>query len=331
MFEKKGEVLPRRVFLRNSTLVCIALSLNCSGEREKEKKEYSNFLSYIIDEIKNNDAFKIDKKIDSEEWARAVLNTLEKNNFDLFSKDIDSQDENLLAGDLKKKSAMVLAIILRESSFSERKDFDGKTLGSMQVNYEYAKEEESKKEEGLNENDLKKYLETKEGGVFYGVKYLAKIAEIYKDLEDEELKLKCIFADYNAGAFASRNASIQKFLNDKHNAGLKIDGLIGEKTKEKLKEFLLDNGITEEEYNSDFKFGALSSIDLVNTKSWKKMQDLNNGLLLPVVPETTIKTKGVKGLARRIFGAEESSREYSDKIFYYYSKILEIVNKHTKD
>ena len=68
-------------------------------------------------------------------------------------------------------------------------------------------------QENIAYQEALKKISTKGEGVGYGIKYLKKIIGLYQDISNDELRLKCIFADYNAGLFTSRNASIQVVLN----------------------------------------------------------------------------------------------------------------------
>lgn len=105
-----------------------------------------------------------------------------------------------------------------------------RTHGPMQVDLSKAREFAKQEGRYTNDPDLVKELNTIDGGVHYGMKMLHAAAEPYlsrTDMTSVE-KMKMIAADYNAGAWSSRNAEIQKCLNDlvgnKLTEPLKLDG-----------------------------------------------------------------------------------------------------------
>lgn len=87
-----------------------------------------------------------------------------------------------------------------------KKDLDTliSTIGSMQVSVKFAERFAQKNHVPVN-GDLRAYLYTREGGLFFGIAHLLEYpadysAEIYR------------FADYNAGQYASRNAGFQRMV-----------------------------------------------------------------------------------------------------------------------
>jgi hypothetical protein len=78
------------------------------------------------------------------------------------------------------------------------------TIGSMQVSVKFAAHY-PKKPKNVGHSDIRKVLYTCKGGVFYGSAYLLDYSHRYDDL-------KYVFADYNAGRYACRNAGFQKML-----------------------------------------------------------------------------------------------------------------------
>lgn len=86
---------------------------------------------------------------------------------------------------------------------------------------------------GRDINNVEEELRTQEGCLFYGNKYVENIVEAYAPGgKFTEQSLLFIAADFHAGAFSSRNAAIQKQLNDLMDTNLVLDGdLLGyEKT-----------------------------------------------------------------------------------------------------
>ncbi|WP_151710651.1 DUF1615 family protein [Acinetobacter brisouii] len=88
------------------------------------------------------------------------------------------------------------------------------TLGSMQVLVRYAQDHERDR---MNVNELRDYLYTQYGGMYYGIHRLM----LYKADYDKPIYR---FADYNSGMYSSRNASFQKALNTLTDADLSLDG-----------------------------------------------------------------------------------------------------------
>ena len=89
------------------------------------------------------------------------------------------------------------------------------TLGSMQVSIFYAREYAEKKD--IEKENLREYLYSREGGVFFGTAHLLDYKAEYPDLIYR-------FADYNAGQYASRNAGFQEMLARLSGRQLSLDG-----------------------------------------------------------------------------------------------------------
>lgn len=77
------------------------------------------------------------------------------------------------------------------------------TLGSMQVSARFARA--FAEAHDLPAQDIREQLYTRAGGLFYGMAHLLKVESHYADRAH-------LFADYNAGHFASRNAGFQRML-----------------------------------------------------------------------------------------------------------------------
>jgi len=95
------------------------------------------------------------------------------------------------------------------------------TLGSMQVSISYAVaevEKEKGRRLGLSEIwALRDELYTRAGGLTYGSRMLLG----YRAGYDTRIY---VFADFNAGRYASRNAAFQHMVNTLSGAGLALDG-----------------------------------------------------------------------------------------------------------
>jgi hypothetical protein len=99
-----------------------------------------------------------------------------------------------------------------------KKDLDTliSTIGSMQVSVKFA-ERFAQKNHVAVPGELRAYLYTREGGLYFGMAHLLEYpadysAEIYR------------FADYNAGQYASRNAGFQRMVARLSDRKLMADG-----------------------------------------------------------------------------------------------------------
>lgn len=88
------------------------------------------------------------------------------------------------------------------------------TLGSMQVQVKYANEH---LKSNMNTHELRDYLYTQYGGLYYGIHRLMKYKANYS-------KPIYRFADYNSGIYSSRNAAFQKAINQLSQSKLTPDG-----------------------------------------------------------------------------------------------------------
>jgi len=88
------------------------------------------------------------------------------------------------------------------------------TLGSMQVHINYAR---ANKRESMNTNELRDYLYTQYGGLYYGIHRLMMYPAAYN-------KAIYRFADFNSGMYSSRNASVQKMVSQLLDSDLSLDG-----------------------------------------------------------------------------------------------------------
>lgn len=95
------------------------------------------------------------------------------------------------------------------------------TIGSMQVSVRYAREQQR---DNRSVNELRDYLYTREGGLYYGILRLMKYPAAYSQPLYR-------FADYNSGMYSSRNAAFQQNINKllKHDMALDGDLLLYDK------------------------------------------------------------------------------------------------------
>lgn len=89
------------------------------------------------------------------------------------------------------------------------------TLGSMQVSVQFARA--FAREHDIPDADMRERLYSREGGLFYGIAHLLKYEYHYADIRH-------LFADYNAGHYASRNAGFQRMVATLSGARVVPDG-----------------------------------------------------------------------------------------------------------
>ena len=89
------------------------------------------------------------------------------------------------------------------------------TLGSMQVSVAFARD--FAREHDIPEPDIRARLYSRAGGLFYGIAHLLKYEFHYADWRH-------LFADYNAGHHASRNAGFQRMVSALSGQRLAPDG-----------------------------------------------------------------------------------------------------------
>lgn len=88
------------------------------------------------------------------------------------------------------------------------------TIGSMQVSVKYARDHQR---DHASVNELRDYMYTREGGLYYGIHRLMKYPAAYDNAQYR-------FADYNSGMYSSRNAAFQQDINKLLNLDMALDG-----------------------------------------------------------------------------------------------------------
>ncbi len=88
------------------------------------------------------------------------------------------------------------------------------TIGSMQVSVKYARQYQR---DHVSVNELRDYMYTREGGLYYGIHRLMKYPANYDNTQYR-------FADYNSGMYSSRNAAFQQDINKLLNLAISLDG-----------------------------------------------------------------------------------------------------------
>jgi len=86
-----------------------------------------------------------------------------------------------------------------------------KRVGMMQVDVDKALSIARAQGKEITRPQMRETLYSLEGNLQYGLNLLAIPIKAY--LTDDKGAVECVFADYNAGEFASRNAAVQDYLN----------------------------------------------------------------------------------------------------------------------
>src|SRR3989344_2797097 len=290
--ESEPEFTPQKPINRRRALkimggatAAVAAGIVVGGDKVSQKiRESSNVdiaegLPSVIEQMKRLFS-DIDQKAKPEEWSAIIYEQCVKNQ-------LPPTEENI---------CIILTLLGSESGFrASPRIIDSwvtpsekllaksgilkpKTSGPMQVNIQDVMDQES-----IGYEEALKKISTKGEGVGYGVRYLKKIIDLYEGVSDNELRLKCIFADYNAGLFTSRNAGIQVVLNKILNSSLREDGLLFSETEREIERLFLSHNIpiTKEQIKEDLAHKASS--EFTNSKVWQAIKELNGGSM-PVIP-----------------------------------------------
>jgi len=286
--------------------------------------EYKDFLSRVIEDIKQ--AFpRVDQWAPSKEFSTAIYQGFTENKLDKFP----FTPENL---------GLVLTLIAHESGFRTSSRVDSRlpgltedrlkglglqqpqTGGPMEVDILWVMEEE-----GLTYDEAYERVSDITGGIYFGIKRLAKLMQIYSSVDNPELKMLCILADYNAGPYASRNAGIQRFLNDFTDSNFRENGLISDVTMEAIKKLMAERGAPIKEKDAVADLRKRFSDNLYDTRVWQALAEYNGGPLPPVPAD-----KPILGKVKRAISTEDSSRQYADKRLEEFRKIMEILKNNRK-
>lgn len=194
------------------------------------------------------------------------------------------------------------------------------TLGSMQVSVEYViGEVETAKDRKLRLNEiwaLRDELYMRAGGVAYGTRMLLRYYAGY----DSRIY---VFADYNAGRYASRNAGFQQAVAELSGAKLALDGdlLVYEKGSPKREASgtekavrSLKTGLGDKEIRADLLLGK--SVKFRETETYRRVAALyqkTRGRDMPkaAIPQITLAspkishTMTTEKFARSVMGRYE--------------------------
>lgn len=189
------------------------------------------------------------------------------------------------------------------------------TIGSMQISVRFAAHYPNKPE-NVTHNDIRKVLYTCKGGVFYGTAYLLDYKHRYDDW-------RYVFADYNAGHYACRNAGFQNMLANLTRKKIVPDGdLLSYKdghaafgsTYGILIDYLNETGMAFNEGDIKKDFRKEKSSDFEKTFSYKTISALHKSKFgsaihagMPEIPLKSDKFSG-RNLSTKWFADKVKSR-----------------------
>lgn len=144
-------------------------------------------------------------------FAARIARLKTERDLDRLFRDIAATYRSELPGTLALASAITM--VLGKGSLEDLNPVT--TAGSMQVKVSFARA--LGKDEGIDDDDVRELLYTRDGGVRFGTARLIGYPASYDDVLYR-------FADYNAGVYASRNAAFQSMLADVTGHALVTDG-----------------------------------------------------------------------------------------------------------
>lgn len=299
-------------------------------------KNYEQPLARVIENLKLVYP-EIDQWINSKDWAEGIAEACAKNN-------VEPTIENL---------GMILTLVSHESGFrTSPRVIDAwatpfesvvkatglvqpRTSGPMELSNRYIMVDEK-----VSYEEAVKRSSTIKGGLFYGVRHLKRLQDTYAAKPDKhEIVLQSIFADYNAGPFASRNAGLQRAVNELSGSRLREDGLLllpkdkqgkaGEsQTQKAIFDLFQKQNITISKADIEQDLNLQLSSDLEKTETWKIIQKLSQKDI-PLVPADR-PVLGAVGVAKKAISGIGNSREYSVARMKEFEEIIKLANKEIK-
>ena len=192
------------------------------------------------------------------------------------------------------------------------------TGGPMELAYQHVVESEQ-----VTLKEAMELMSRVPEGLTHSFRHLNTVIQAYQEVSDLELRLKCIFADWNSGTYSSRNAGVQRVVSELSGQKLNYDGLIGEKTKSAVRDLLAKNNITVDTLEEDLKWNRAERFKSSNT--WKALETLYNGPITPVVADTPV--LGLYGWTKEVTTGISSSGEFADARYEEYQKISKLMEK----
>lgn len=321
--KKKRKIMNRRNFLTALGISAAGVFVTYNWDYVKrwmhhlERKEMPKGLAGVIEGIKD-EYVHVDQGADAEMWAREIENAFQTSG-------LPRTTENL---------AMVLALIAAESGFRAVPrvyDYVGvlsedglnlvkgtSTGGPMELGYQHVMNSEH-----LTEEEAKELMRNIPEGLRLSYAHLNEILKAYSFMENKELRLQCIFADWNSGTYSSRNAGFQSALSELSGKELKFDGLIGDKTKELVASILNERNVSVGSLEEDLKRNR--SANFSSSDTWRAIENLLGKPITPVVANTPV--LGLYGTTKKITTGVGNSLEFAQARYEEFDKISEIMNK----
>jgi len=299
--------------------------------REANRPKYNKVVEDSLERSKSLDS-NIDQEADPEAWADAIRGAMERADF-------PPTIENL---------AVVLTLISAESGYREypravgnplspteaqvgevKEMVEGKapeTGGPMEVHVKHVMESE-----GVSAEEAMKLLSTIEGGLRYGIAIIKDLMDEYQDY-DLEQKLLSVFADYNTGRYASRNAGFQNGLNQVDGIDVREDGVCGPITEGAIQQFLREKGITIDPGQIKVDLEKHKESGFKNTPTWKAVEEALGKKIEPVPADSPITGWwGLKAVANDALEGFKNSREYAALRLKEYKWLVSLVEQESEN
>jgi len=205
--ERSGGKISRGGFLKalGTSLVVVATGgvFRKIEELQREAalsqpEKYKDPLANIIREIQREFP-DTNWSADPEKWAEAIKNGFEKANLPKNEENLGIVLTLIQASSGFRETAPIFSQASNLSETALRKVKEQWTAGPMEVNYDYVIALERKEGVVLTKEEALRRLNSIDDGVFYGISMLKEILSFYQDIPEKELRLKCVFADWNAG------------------------------------------------------------------------------------------------------------------------------------
>lgn len=289
------------------------------GVRELSNPKVEGVLPNVIEKMKrlHPEFSQWDKP---EDWAEAIKKKCEENKF-------PATDEN---------RCLILTLIGAESGFRDSPRVVGswatpsekfmeeirilkpRTGGPMNVSIREVMEQDK-----ISYDKALKEVSTFQNGIGYGIRHLKKVVDLYKDIRDDNLRLKCIFADYNAGLFTSRNAGVQVVLEKMGSPVSRKDGLLSEETEQAIEKLFSKYNIpiTVGQIKEDLTHKA--DYNFPDTQTWKEIAKLNKGDM-PLAPADS-PVLGLPGIMKRVLTGVGSSKDFAEHRLTEFNQIMKLI------
>lgn len=287
-------------------------------KHQLERKEYPAGLGGVIESIKDEYPY-VDQEADPEVWANEIETAF-------INSGLPRNSETL---------GEVLALITAESGYRNVPrvydymsiiDEDGLSLvkgartgGPMELAYQHVINSEQ-----VTEEEARELMKNLPEGLRISFGHLNQIVSAYSTVTDTDLRIKCIFADWNSGLFSSRNAGFQFAINELTGQELKLDGLIGDKSKELVKAILRKKNIEVPTIDSDLDNNRAAGFN--QTPTWQAIEGLLGHPIEPKVADTPV--LGLYGVTKKVSTGVGTSGEFAEARFEEYTKIRELMAKY---